>query len=233
MCTVTYLPTKNGDFILTSSRDEKNIRPSALTPQEYAIEGKKIIFPKDPQAGGTWIAYSENRIACLLNGGFTKHIPTPPYKKSRGLMLLDFFSYSNAEEFVTKYDFTGIEPFTLILVEKNNLIQLRWDTTKISTTLFDASKPAIWSSSTLYSDETILNRKNWFNNWLSDTKFYDIKSIRLFHSNAGDGDIENDILMNRNDLMKTVCITSIEKNNNTFTMLHKDLISQQIHLVSA
>ena len=43
MCTVTYIPTPEG-CIVTANRDEKITRERALSPQEYYIEGKKIIF---------------------------------------------------------------------------------------------------------------------------------------------------------------------------------------------
>ncbi|HWZ21081.1 MAG TPA: NRDE family protein, partial [Cytophagaceae bacterium] len=87
MCTVTYLPKPNGEYILTSSRDEKIVRPAAAVPQCYTIGGKSIVFPKDPTAGGSWIAYAGEKTVCLLNGGFKKHISNPPYKKSRGLVV--------------------------------------------------------------------------------------------------------------------------------------------------
>ena len=66
MCTVTYIPTKNG-CIITSNRDEKIAREKAISPQEYEIEGEKIIFPKDPKAGGTWMANTNSKIIVLLN----------------------------------------------------------------------------------------------------------------------------------------------------------------------
>jgi uncharacterized protein with NRDE domain len=225
MCTVTYLPKNNGDYILTSSRDEKVMRPSALMPQEYFISGKKIIFPKDPTAGGSWIAYAENRTACLLNGGFEKHTSAPPYKRSRGLVLLDYFSYSDVKAFTTNYNFNGIEPFTLIIIQSNGLFELRWNEHIITILELDSDTPYIWSSVTLYTEEIILKRKNWFQIWLSRNYNYDLKTIRHFHRHAGDGDVENSIQMNRANFMKTVSITSIEKKPASIHMVHEDLIS--------
>ena len=65
MCTVTYIPTPEG-CIITSNRDEKITRERALSPQEYLIDGKKIIFPKDPKAGGTWVAHNETKIIVFM-----------------------------------------------------------------------------------------------------------------------------------------------------------------------
>ncbi len=225
MCTVTYLPTNKGDYILTSSRDEKIIRPAALEPMEYLIENRKIIFPKDPAANGTWIAYSENRVACLLNGGFEKHVSTPPYKKSRGLVLLDSFSYSSAPLFAEKYDFSRIEPFTLLLIENTTLYEIRWSGNHIYIVKYASDQPAIWSSVTLYTDEIISKRKQWFQQWLSKNHFYTTDLARTFHLKAGDGDKENDILMNRNNSIKTVSITTIEKISSNIEMIHQNLLN--------
>ena len=42
MCTVTFIPTKEG-CIITSNRDEKIAREKAIPPQSYEINTKKII----------------------------------------------------------------------------------------------------------------------------------------------------------------------------------------------
>ena len=74
MCTVTYLPLKGNDFILTSSRDVPFSREKALHPQEFIEEGIKLWYPKDGKAGGSWIGLSsKNRLICLLNGAFEYH----------------------------------------------------------------------------------------------------------------------------------------------------------------
>ena len=69
MCTVTYLPLGDHNFILTSNRD---VAPKRETtpPKEYNEVGVKLTYPKDKLAGGTWIGVSEKkRLICLLNGG--------------------------------------------------------------------------------------------------------------------------------------------------------------------
>lgn len=54
MCTVTYIPQENNNFILTSNRDEAYGRKT-LAPSFYTIDGVKMLFPKDAVAGGSWI----------------------------------------------------------------------------------------------------------------------------------------------------------------------------------
>ena len=92
MCTVTFIPVRD-EFFITSNRDEKLGRKTAVTPVAYKQDGHYLIYPKDADAGGTWIALKENGDAVvLLNGAFLPHVPLPPYRKSRGLILLDIIN---------------------------------------------------------------------------------------------------------------------------------------------
>jgi hypothetical protein len=52
MCTVTYLPLKDNNFILTSNRDETPLRKT-IPPKTYVESGVELIYPKDELAGGT------------------------------------------------------------------------------------------------------------------------------------------------------------------------------------
>lgn len=222
MCTVTFIPIKNKGYILTSSRDEKTSRPSAIFPQKYLVNNEQLFFPKDSLAGGTWVLTSMNNFTlCLLNGAFEKHESNPPYKISRGLMVLDFFKYNNIDKFITEYNFENIENFTLIIVDSNNglgLYELRWDGEILHKKTVDVSKPHIWSSCTLYTETAIKNRVYWFDKFINKTEVLSKESIILFHKNAGDGSLENSIMMNRENKVKTVSITCIENSDYGYTM---------------
>lgn len=231
MCTVTYLPDPGlNKFILTSSRDEKYSRSAAFQPKLYLRNDIKLIYPKDPDAGGTWIAISsKGTIACLLNGAFEAHIPHPPYKKSRGLVLLDSFDFKNLEEFIETYSLESIEPFTIVFLSESCFYELRWDGFKKYFKSLDCERPQIWSSATLYPEEIRLKRECWFKDWLSKESKISTESIRKFHHFGGDGDINNDIRVNRNNLLYTVSITSIEKQENKLNMIYEDLINKKTY----
>ncbi|MGM0651116.1 MAG: NRDE family protein, partial [Bacteroidota bacterium] len=66
MCTVTYIPSLQGNsFVLTSNRDEKEYRPT-MPPEVYTYDNCKLVFPRDEEAGGSWIAVSDKgNINCL------------------------------------------------------------------------------------------------------------------------------------------------------------------------
>jgi hypothetical protein len=227
MCTVTYIPTKEYTF-LTSNRDEKDWRTDAHAPAIYDFASGKIVFPKDGDAGGTWIAAHENsNIVVFLNGGLKAHTPAPPYRKSRGLILLDIIDQPSPLSFFIGMDLNNIEPFTAIILDNNKLFECRWDGSKKHHCEADAHVPHIWSSVTLYDDETIQKRRKWFDDWIAVNKNPSQDDILHFHQFTGDGDTHNDLKMNRNGKVYTVSITSIEIDSSGMKMNYLDLKNGQ------
>lgn len=227
MCTVSFLPLPGDGFILTSNRDEWAQRKPAIAPRRHQINGKYVFFPQDQQAGGTWIATCEfGYTLCLLNGGFEAHHTQPPYRLSRGKMLLDFYFYDGLEDFRDRYDFTDIEAFTLLIINSNqglHLDELRWDGETLHHTPKSIQQPHIWSSVTLYSQTIIQQRRTWFAQWLKQYPVYTQEDILHFHEFGGDAGAENDLVMNRENKVLTCSITSIQKDANNHKMTYRDL----------
>lgn len=168
MCTVTYLPLGNKNFILTSSRDVPYARKKAKYPKKEVEDGVEIFYPKDGEAGGTWIGTSsKNRLICLLNGGFEYHTSRSKYKKSRGLIVKELLKVTKIYDGLEDVDLFGVEQFTLVVVDWNadlQLIEFVWDgATKHLKKM--KQTPNIWSSSTLYDSSVKQLRVDWFNKW--------------------------------------------------------------------
>lgn len=227
MCTVTYIPLKNNAFILTSNRDE-NPKRKTISPKKYLENGVEIWYPKDELAGGTWIGTSDQkRVVCLLNGGFKKHDLNPPYKMSRGTIVKKLLAHKNAVSFINLYHFEGIEPFTIVLVDWNHQLEtyeLVWDgTVKHFKKL--PQLPHIWSSSTLYTEETKKIRQKWFKDFLIDHEKTDQDSILNFHQNTTLGATINSLKMKRKHV-ETVSVTSIKKEKEV-VMKYLDFVNNQ------
>ena len=234
MCTLTFVPTSNG-AILTSNRDEHESRGNTLFPVETVINNIKIVFPQDPKAGGTWIAYSSNQsVAVLLNGAFKKHKHRPPYRKSRGLVLLDLFKYKTKETFSDKHDLQGIEPFTIVYYKRgtnSTLKELRWDGSKKHIAEFDVDQPHIWSSASLYSPEIIFERKKWFAEMLK-TKNISSDKLLDFHEFGGKSDIKNNFKMNRGKGLRTISISQINITKQEIEFRYQNLVNNTIDKVN-
>jgi hypothetical protein len=225
MCTVTFVPIPNG-CIFTSNRDEQTARKAAELPEAVSYPSGTILHPKDGLAGGTWVAqHSNGNIMVLLNGAFEKHIPSSPYRKSRGLVFLDIFDAATPTKAFQKIDLSNIEPFTLVIWQRNALYEARWDGRQKHLCTCDGGTPAIWSSVTLYDQEVALKRQAWFTDWLQTATVNSASITRRFHKFAGDGDKNSSLLMNREGLLQTVSITSIELVGSQSTFTYIDLLA--------
>ncbi|MFE3868469.1 NRDE family protein [Flavobacterium sp. LS2P90] len=232
MCTVSFV-SSNGKTIITSNRDEKVIRPNAVPPKNYTINGKNIIFPKDPKAGGTWfVVDTDGTVLVLLNGADEKHKVELPYRKSRGLIVVDIISSLSPKNFWEEIDLENIEPFTLVLFQNNALFQLRWNGIQKETTPLDIHKNHVWSSSTLYSRAIREKRSDWFYTFLEKNPQNSETEMLRFHRYTEQENQENGLVINRNDEMKTLSITQSVIEQNKVDILHYDLIHQKDSMTS-
>ena len=227
MCTVSFV-NANGKIIITSNRDEKTLRPNAIEPRNYLINNKKIIFPKDKKAGGTWFAIDEHStILVLLNGADEKHTLKESYRKSRGLIVLELISSKSVIHAWKFIDLNNIEPFTLVVFENQKLYQLQWNETEKSTIELDTEQNHIWSSSTLYSKEIREKRANWFYTFLDTKPEVNVDELFNFHRYTEEGNTENGLVINRNDTLKTLSITQTIIEKNKVEIHYNDLIAER------
>jgi len=226
MCTVSFVSVKDS-IIITSNRDEHIQRETAAAPDFEMLGEKKIIFPKDAKAGGTWFAAGNNgAVVVLLNGAFVKHTSSPPYRKSRGLILLDIIEADDPYSFFKEMNLLNIEPFTVILYQSVSLYELRWDGDNKHEKKLNAVGKYIWSSATLYTDEVIAERKNKFDQFIQANTDITAGSIFDFH-NSNQGDAENGFIINRDTGMKTFSITQAIIGTDLVDFYHTDLLQDR------
>ncbi len=208
MCTVTFIPLGGREFALTSNRDVSYSRPLASPPATHVDQGVSLLYPKDGKAGGTWIGSSrDNRLICLLNGGFENHLRQPEYRKSRGLIVTELLAAENLSDRLGSIDLSGIEPFTLVLVEwarELDLGEFVWDGAEKHHRSLPLA-PRIWSSSTLFDPGMREIREGWFETWKKKAELGP-ERILQFHREAGAGDDEVGVVLKRKQV-GTVSIT--------------------------
>ncbi len=233
MCTVTYLPLRGANFILTSNRDVPFSREKALPPKSVVEDNVRLTYPKDGKAGGTWIGLSDKkRLICLLNGGFKYHTSRTHYRKSRGLILKELLKATDLSAALNHIDLRDIEQFTLVIVDWQSHLQLYefvWDGDKKHLKKITQT-PHIWSSSTLYDASVKKMREEWFKNWYKAYSFT-TENILNFHHTAGVGDCNIDLMMNRG-LGGTVSVTSVKKKEEKITLNYEDVLSREKYFLS-
>jgi uncharacterized protein with NRDE domain len=227
MCTVSFV-CSNDKIIITSNRDEKIIRPSAIPPKNYTLNGKNIIYPKDSKAGGTWYVVDENgTVLVLLNGADEKHEVQLHYRKSRGLIVLEMITSASPKQFWDEIDLKNIEPFTLVLFQEKQLFQLRWNGAEKSTIELEIDKNYVWSSSTLYSKEIRKQRASWFYTFLDLNPEITEEKMLHFHRYTEADNNEHGLVINRNNELKTLSITQSVIEKNKVTINYLDLIAEK------
>ncbi len=222
MCTVSYIPLKDGTVYLTQNRDEAPQR-SAFEISQRRINGQEVYFPEDTGARGSWIAISNTgKVTCVLNGAFEKHKRKPPYRRSRGLILLDQFEYDSTRDFIRFVKLHNIEPFTMLFIDSKEVLSLVWDGVNKNVNNYNPHQTHLWASSTLYNGYWKERRQIWFEDWQKN-KYPDSENILNFHRTAGDGDPENDIVMNRGNMVCTTSITQVKKTKENLNLYFLDL----------
>lgn len=233
MCTATFMSLEEpADFVFTVNRDESEKRP-ALAPDFYRDQNTRLLLPKDPKKGGTWIALSDQkRCVNLMNGAFSKHKYEPPYKKSRGLVLLDFLKTSSTEELAKTYDFDNIEPFTLLCIDWNNgleISELRWDGQEYYLKRVDEAFKT-WSASMTYSEKQKRKRREFFDEKRRENKakLSADELWELHHTReASGGDL--DIIIDRGEL-KTTSVSQIVKRGDEIRFNYEDMLTGETRL---
>lgn len=198
LCIVSIFTKKNGDFIFTQNRDESYLRPTSSEVQKKEFHHQIYYGPTDKISGGTWIYYSDTYVCSILNGGYEKHKMNPPYRMSRGLVVLELLKYDCIDSFMEKVDLEGIEPFSLIMIhrfthEKKILV---WDEIKKHKEDVSCESLIVRSSSPLYTEEEKEFHKKAFEN-LSE-----INPKRIF-------ELQDEMKLLPNDRFPTVQTTSI------------------------
>lgn len=151
MCTLSFLPTKNG-YAAAMNRDELLSRAPALPPQKLSINGIDVIYPREP-AGGTWIACnSRGNLLALLNWNVPGAAQIAAKPKSRGEVipqLIDAPDCLSTERRFDSLPLAGTFPFRLIgfFRRSKEIREWRWDGTRVQNLQLPWSRNHWFSSS--------------------------------------------------------------------------------------
>jgi hypothetical protein len=209
MCFVAIHRQGNTRYLL-SNRDEYLQRPAALPPEVNALPGCVLLYPKDAKAGGTWVAVRNDGVAAiLLNGADKPHISKPPYRQSRGLIIPQLLQHKHPENNVGAISFEDVEPFTLCLSKPDALFLYQWNGHGLTVSLPEEKENPCWSSATLYDPGMVMQRSQFWQQWIQSQSFPDVADFLSFAKSKAPGNQDTQLFMNRGGGLQTISTTLI------------------------
>ncbi len=223
MCTLTYI-AKPEEAIITVNRDEAPTR-AASDPIIREENGFQFWLAPEPVSGGSNFVLDiiNQRLLVLLNGAFKAHKHVPPYRISRGVMMMEAFAFDTLREMEHSYDFAGIEPFTLLSFQGGRWEELRWDATASHHNAPPIGESRIWSSTKLYPAEAILYREKEFGDFLKNSRAVYHQQLFEMHRRFMDDSRGIGYRMNYEDRVKTVSVTQLVLKDGRMMLRYLDL----------
>ncbi len=125
MCTLTAInlaATGVGDgYRVVMSRDEQRTRSRSVEPEWRDIKGLGVVWPTDPDSGGTWIGAAESGLTLALVNSFPESLPALPADLvSRGTIipgLLDSQGIEDVVDRLSQMDVERFAPFRLLAID--------------------------------------------------------------------------------------------------------------------
>jgi len=132
-------------------------------------------------------------------------------------------------EFYNEYDFNGLEPFTLLIIENDQLFELIVNQSSVRLRELDCKKPYMYSSSTLYGTAIMEDRILTFYQWYYKRENITQEDVLLFHQKFLYKDEKEKPENQTNNILNTVSITSVYKTSQMAQIHYFDLIND-IHM---
>lgn len=130
MCTLAWGSTGEGQWVCFN-RDESRTRSRALPPSIHRSGCRELLYPLDPDGGGTWFAADSNgTVVALLNRYPQGSAPPPSARRSRGKLVLELASMGPHVELsgmLPETDLSPYPPFHLFLMQADRVTGYTWD----------------------------------------------------------------------------------------------------------
>ncbi len=147
MCTVAVVACSGAGYIVAHNRDERRTRSRGIPPSEAGDPDARILCPRDPDGGGTWVVVNRAGLTlCLLNARDPAPERLPASPVSRGTIPLELTAASSLKQIrrlVAAMDLTRYRPFHLVAVSPGRrgpgILELRWNG---SGTVWTTHRPA-------------------------------------------------------------------------------------------
>jgi hypothetical protein len=218
VCTLTFIRTDRG-VRLVHSRDEQRDRAEGLLPSEWTAGQFRLLSPRDPDAGGTWIAARDDAVILAVMNRNPEPPPTLDRARlrSRGLIIeslahLQPDALPDALRAIDGADYAPFRAFAALPGDAASdpvVWAAEWDPTNTATgrpVVTRHDLPACWASSGL-GDSVVADRLPLFESSVRPDPSRE--SQDTYHRHAWPGRGAASVFMSRPDA-RTVSITTAE-----------------------
>ncbi|WP_166115020.1 NRDE family protein [Pseudoalteromonas sp. Z9A5] len=227
MCTLSYFLTEDG-YELFFNRDEQKTRTKALPPKKH---NGNVIYPTDPQGGGTWLGVSSFGQTLALLNDYQSVFDIDAVKYSRGALIpLLLNNNVSVLQQLQNLDLSGYAPFKLCIfpaklsLNNNDVNFIRWDAKQLT----QCEIEPIVTSSGVELEVVTKKRLQQFKKMI-DLRHPVSEQFLAFHYSK-DKQGQYGVNMHRDDAM-TVSISHIQVSN-TISFDYLDKQSQRISSVN-
>jgi hypothetical protein len=223
MCTVTFLPSKNG-FRLAMNRDESRTRARALPAALHLRDGLGLLQPREP-GGGTWIsANSQGAVFTLLNAYAVAYVPPAP-RSSRGTVIPSICTLADAatvDARLRQDSQRALPPFRLVgfFAHAGEVMEWLWDGDGLKAQAHPW-KPGQWSSSAFDEKRAGVERRILFEAALPGLLGDSGTSLSPLHRSHLPERGPWSVCMHREDA-RTVSLTEVRVDAETVRMTYVD-----------
>lgn len=210
MCTASWSNSPGG-YCFFFNRDEQRSRPRAIPPEAAVAKGVRCIAPKDPQAGGTWIAVNEYGLSvALLNNYEAAHLAREgAVFETRGNLPLSMMDCLNANEVgdrVSSLSLGVFNAFHLMALDPfGNVKIFSWNGTLLKNAVLGRQ---MITTSSFRSQEVQSYRERLFDSMVRG-EGHTGEALEAFQKNVDHSDRAFNPLMTRDD-GETHCLSMIE-----------------------
>jgi len=219
LCTLSFIKIPNG-IRLIHSRDEQRTRAPGQPPSVWSVDEHKLLSPRDPDAGGTWVALRDDGVILAVMNRNPEPPPTLNRSSlsSRGLLIGDLAAQppealESALQEIQAAKFAPFRAFAAIPPRDGKpavLAAAEWQARSASPQsrpkVTTHQLPACWASSGL-GDSVVADRLPLFDRTVTPNPT--AESQAAFHNHAWPSRGEASVFMSRPDA-HTVSITTVE-----------------------
>ena len=193
MCTMSWILADDG-YTVFFNRDEAKTRSLAEWPKIQQRNGMRLIAPRDPDGGGTWMGANENGVTCCLLNNYGPKSPIANGKPiSRGLLvsaMLELDSQQAMLNALDKLPLGEFRPFWLTIFEpKKNVVLAGWDGRQLRMT--DRNIPFPITSSSVQSHEVEQHRRAALPDHIDE------QTLLYYHSSHFQGNLSKSVCTHR------------------------------------